>query len=146
MVSCILLNLLASIYRFESFTWIPLQILHIHGHFKLRNMKVHVLMIKLIHWPWAACGLKWYSRRTPFSLMGGTTSRLMELWWGARPQWPLRTFSCPELKQIISKSKTQPLEWKRYIDHAFSLWETGREIILQFVLEANTHPRLRSRV
>ena len=48
--------------------------------------------------------------------------------------------------EIISKSKTQPLEWKRYIDHAFSLWETGREIILQFVLEANTHPRLLSRV
>ena len=48
--------------------------------------------------------------------------------------------------EIISKSKTQPLERKRYIDNAFSLWETGREIILQFVLEANTHPRLRSRV
>ena len=46
-VSCILLNILASIYRFESFTWIPIQILYIHGHFKLRNMKLHVLMIKL---------------------------------------------------------------------------------------------------
>ena len=42
-VSCILLNILASIYRFESFTWIPIQILYIHGHFKLRNMKLHVL-------------------------------------------------------------------------------------------------------
>ena len=40
-VSCILLNILASIYRFESFTWIPIQILYIHGHFKLRNMKLH---------------------------------------------------------------------------------------------------------
>ena len=48
MVSCILLNILASIYRFESFTWIPVQILYIHGHFKLRNMK-------LTHWAWAAC-------------------------------------------------------------------------------------------
>ena len=54
-VSCILLNILASIYRFESFTWIPIQILYIHGHFKLRNMKLHVLMIKLTHWAWAAC-------------------------------------------------------------------------------------------
>ena len=46
-VSCILLNILVSIYRFESFTWIPIQILYIHGHFKLRSMKLHVLMIKL---------------------------------------------------------------------------------------------------
>ena len=37
------------------FTWIPIQILYIHGHFKLRNMKLHVLMIKLTHWAWAAC-------------------------------------------------------------------------------------------
>ena len=41
----------------ESFTWIPIQILYIHGHFKLPNMKLHVLMIKLVitHWAWAAC-------------------------------------------------------------------------------------------
>ena len=51
-VSCILLNIVASIYRFESFTWISIQILYIHGHFKLRNMKLHVLMIKLTHWAW----------------------------------------------------------------------------------------------
>ena len=44
-VSCILVNILASIYRFESFTWIPIQILYIHGHFKLRNIKLHMLMI-----------------------------------------------------------------------------------------------------
>ena len=59
-VSCILLNIRASIYRFESFTWIPIprvpiQILYIHGHFKLSNMKLHMLMIKLTHWAWAAC-------------------------------------------------------------------------------------------
>ena len=62
-VSCILLNILASIYRFESFTWIPIQILYIHGHFKLRNMKLHVLMIRLTHWAWAACGLIRYNHR-----------------------------------------------------------------------------------
>ena len=54
-------------------------------------------------------------------------------------QWPLRTFLCPEMKQIISKSKTKPLGWKRCIDDVFSLWEKGRETINQFVLEANTH-------
>ena len=46
---------IASIYQFESFTWIPIQILYIHSHFKLRNMKLHVLMIKLTQWAWAAC-------------------------------------------------------------------------------------------
>ena len=41
--------------------------------------------------------------------------------------------------EIISKSKTKPLGWKRCIDNVFSLWEKGRETINQFVLEANTH-------
>ena len=54
--SCILLNIVAIIYRFESFHWTPIQILYIHGHFKLANMKLQVLMIKLTHWAWAACG------------------------------------------------------------------------------------------
>ena len=31
---CILLKILASIYLLESFTWIPIQILYVHGHFK----------------------------------------------------------------------------------------------------------------
>ena len=34
--------------------------------------------------------------------MGGTTSRVTEPRWGARSQWPLRTFLCPELKQKLS--------------------------------------------
>ena len=46
--------------------------------------------------------LNWYSRKTPFSLMGGATSRVTEPRWGARSQWPLRTFLCPELKQKLS--------------------------------------------
>ena len=41
--------------------------------------------------------------------------------------------------EIISKSKTKLLEWKRCIDDVFSLWEKGRETINQFVLEVNTH-------
>ena len=43
--------------------WIPIQILYIHGHFKLRNIKLHVLMIKLTHWAWAACAPSRYSHR-----------------------------------------------------------------------------------
>ena len=38
--------------------------------------------------------------------------------------------------EIISKSKIKPLEWKRYIDDVFSLWDTKREEIDQFILEA----------
>ena len=41
--------------------------------------------------------------------------------------------------EIINKSKIKPLEWKRYIDDVFSLWDTKREEIDQFVLEANRH-------
>ena len=41
--------------------------------------------------------------------------------------------------EIISKSKTKPLEWKKCIDDVFSLWQKGRETINQFVLEANRH-------
>ena len=32
--TCILMKILASIYLLESFTWIPIQILYVHGHFK----------------------------------------------------------------------------------------------------------------
>ena len=41
--------------------------------------------------------------------------------------------------EIISKSKIKPLEWKRYIDDVFSLWDTKRQEIDQFILEANRH-------
>ena len=41
--------------------------------------------------------------------------------------------------EIINKSKIKPLEWKRYIDDVFSLWDTNREEIDQFILEANRH-------
>ena len=37
---------------------------------------------------------------------------------------------------IINKSKTKPLKWKRYIDDIFSLWDARKEIDL-FILEAN---------
>ena len=41
--------------------------------------------------------------------------------------------------EIINKSKIKPLEWKRYIEDVFSLWDTEREEIDQFTLEANRH-------
>ena len=39
----------------------------------------------------------------------------------------------------VSKSKIKPLELKRYMDDVFSLWDTKREEIDQFILEANRH-------
>ena len=42
-------------------------------------------------------------------------------------------------REIINKSKIKPLEWKRYIDDVFSLWDTSREEIDQFISEANRH-------
>ena len=41
--------------------------------------------------------------------------------------------------EIINKSKTKPLEWKRYINGIFSLWDTTKEEIDLFILEANRH-------
>ena len=35
--------------------------------------------------------------------------------------------------EIINESKIKPLEWKRYIDDVFSLWDTAREEIAQFI-------------
>lgn len=46
--------------------------------------------------------------------------------------------------EIISKSKFTPLEWKRYIDVFLFLWDTGREALNLFILEANTrHPTIK---
>ena len=41
--------------------------------------------------------------------------------------------------EIISESSNIPLEWKRYIDDVFSLWDTKREEIDLFILDANRH-------
>ena len=41
--------------------------------------------------------------------------------------------------KIIGKSKIKPIEWKRYIDDVFSLWNTNREEKDQFISEANRH-------
>ena len=40
---------------------------------------------------------------------------------------------------ILSQSRTKPLEWKRYIDDVFSLWDTNREEIDKFIEHANRH-------
>ena len=41
--------------------------------------------------------------------------------------------------EIINKSKTKPLRWKRYVNDVFSLWDAKREEIDWFILEANRH-------
>ena len=41
--------------------------------------------------------------------------------------------------EIINKSSKKPPEWKRYIDDVFSLWDTQREEIDFFILDANRH-------
>ena len=35
--------------------------------------------------------------------------------------------------EIINKSEIKPFEWKKYIDDVFSLWDTEREEIDQFI-------------
>ena len=46
--------------------------------------------------------------------------------------------------EIIKTSKSKPLEWKRYIDDVFSIWDTTKEEIDLFILEANRyHPTIK---
>ena len=40
---------------------------------------------------------------------------------------------------ILVGHRTKPFEWKRYIDEIFSLWDTTKEEIDLFILEANRH-------
>ena len=40
--------------------------------------------------------------------------------------------------EILNLSKTEPLEWKRYIDDIFSLWRTERKEIDEFIALANS--------
>ena len=48
-------------------------------------------------------------------------------------------FMCAVETDILSQSNTKPLEWKRYIDDVFSLWDTNREEIDKFIEHANRH-------
>ena len=41
--------------------------------------------------------------------------------------------------EILNKSATKPLVWKRYIDDVISIWNTTREEITQFIEQANSH-------
>ena len=45
---------------------------------------------------------------------------------------------------IIDQHSTKPLLWKRYIDDVFSLWDTNREEINNFIKHANNyHPTIK---
>ena len=44
----------------------------------------------------------------------------------------------------LKQSRNKPLEWKRYIDDIFSLWDINRQEINQFVEQANHfHPTIK---
>ena len=42
-------------------------------------------------------------------------------------------FMCMVEADILSQSNTKQLEWKRYIDDMFSLWDTNIEEIDKFI-------------
>ena len=43
--------------------------------------------------------------------------------------------------KMISQSKTKPIEWKRFIDDIFSLWDSDKKEIDLFIEQANNlHP------
>ena len=46
--------------------------------------------------------------------------------------------------KILSQSRNKPLEWKRYIDDIFSLWDINRQEIEQFIELTNRfHPTIK---
>ena len=49
------------------------------------------------------------------------------------------TFMAKVVTEIISQSTLKPLVWKRFIDDIFTLWNTTREEMLQFIEQANKH-------
>ena len=42
-------------------------------------------------------------------------------------------------KQILNVSAHKPLAWKRYIDNIISLWHTSRDVVENFIEQANKH-------
>ena len=49
------------------------------------------------------------------------------------------TFMAKIETAIIDQHNTKPLVWKRYIDDVFSLWDTNREEIYNFIEHANNY-------
>ena len=46
--------------------------------------------------------------------------------------------------EILSQSAFKPLVWKRHIDDIFSLWDTNREVLTEFIDQANNdHPTIK---
>ena len=71
--------------------------------------------------------------------MEETIFKRMEPQWAQKWQLLLPIFSCAIETDALSQSNTKPLEWKRYIDDVFSLWDTNREEIDKFIEHANRH-------
>ena len=45
---------------------------------------------------------------------------------------------------MISQSKTKPIEWKRFIDDIFSLWDSDKKEINLFIEQADDfHPTIK---
>ena len=69
--------------------------------------------------------------------MERTISKHMEPPWELKWQYHLPIFSWLKLKQ----SETMPKEWRRYIDDIFSLWDSDKKDVDQFIEQANKfHP------
>ena len=41
--------------------------------------------------------------------------------------------------QILERSAIKPLAWKRYIDDIFSIWNINKDVVTQFIEQANSH-------
>ena len=82
-----------------------------------------------------AQALRLILQENSFQFCGKITYKHTEPPWALK--WPIYLWE--KLKQILSQSALKPLTWKRYINDIFSLWDTSREDLTQFIDQANKH-------
>lgn len=84
-----------------------------------------------------------YYKRTISNSMEKTFYRLMVQLW-AQSLSLIFSWLRLRLTAIIDQHSIKPLVWKRYIDDVFSLWDTNREEIDNFIEHANNyHPTIK---
>ena len=66
-------------------------------------------------------------RKIHSNLLEKITCRPMELQWVQKMVVALANIFMPKIEtKMISQSKTKPIEWKRFIDDIFSLWDVTK--------------------
>ena len=69
--------------------------------------------------------------------MGRIISKRMEPIWEQKRQSFPNIFMTEIETKLIQQNDISPIEWKRYIDDVFSLWDSDRKDVDHFIEQAN---------